>query len=76
MSTIFIDQPVYAKVMGRAYRVKAVVSGVEPHRIAQANAMCEAYPDLSVLTDTGTVTYLADKRDTGVPIDQMEAFRT
>jgi hypothetical protein len=73
---VMLDQPVYARVMGKAIRIRMVIAGTPDSRVDEANKQFRANPDLSVLTDTGSVTYLADKSDLGVPVTKMEIFRT
>lgn len=73
---ITLDQPIYARVLGKAIRIRMVIAGTTDSRVEESNKQIRANPDLSALTDTGSVTYLADKHDLGVPVTKMEVFRT
>lgn len=72
----WMNRPVYAKVMGKAIRIRAVIIGTEEGRIRAANEHCEHIPGWAVLTDQGGMTYLADKSDMGVAPANMEPFHT
>lgn len=76
-SAIMLDQPLYARVMGKAIRVVALVTGAGQARIDRANELMAEFPGMSLLhDDTEYMAYMAAKDDLGVPPTNMEPFRT
>lgn len=74
---IMLNQPVYARVMGKAIRVVAMVTGAGQARIDAANEAMAENPNLALLHDDNEcVSYLAAKDDPGAPVTKMETFRT